>query len=199
MNLNDLKLALRHLEYSERDLQDYYEENGGEYTPEAEEKEEMIEAVKAALEGEGVDMLGRWLKRMDDEKLAYKLEKGKIDRRIKAIDQTIDFIKATATEVLIATQRDKVRGKAYGFYRYESRKTTFDADALNAQYLDKVQAAAREAGLPDSVDVVLKTSSTRLLENEVTAALVTTATAPSVKFTRPVGVALRHEMEANED
>ena len=48
-----------------------------------------------------------------------------------------------------------------------------------------VTEAARKAGLPASVDVALKTTATRLAEDESLAELVSVETAETCKFTKP--------------
>jgi hypothetical protein len=84
-----------------------------------------------------------------------------------------------------AAGTDKARGKFYSFSRYDSQKTTFDADALDREWLDVVTEAARNAGLPASVDVALKTTATRLSEDEDLARLVSVEESETVKFNKP--------------
>lgn len=185
MKYNDIKGALEALTIKTAELEDIYTANGGEITDETEELEAQRDAVADLLEGEGIDSLGRWLKAKEDEKAMYKAEKAMADRRMKAADKTIDFIKQTVGDVLRATMRDKVKGSFYSFSQYTSTKTGINAEELDKRYLQMAIDAARAAGLPDTIDVALKTTATRLQEDEATAAFVTVEQNPTCKYTKP--------------
>ena len=175
------------LEAIKRDLIDAYEANGGEITEETEALEAQREAIADLLEGEGIDTLGRWYKSVEDEKATYKAEKAAADRKIKATDKTLDYIKQVIGDVLRATGREKVKGSFYTFSQFTSKQTSFDADAVNTIYLETITNAARAAGLPESIDVALKTTATRLQGNELTEHFVTVTETPTSKFTKPRG------------
>ncbi len=185
MKYNDIKSALDALALNTYNLEMIYTENGGEVTDETEALEAQRDAVADLLEGEGIDSLGRWLKAKEDEKAMYKAEKAMADRRMKAADKTIDFIKQTVGDVLRATMRDKVKGSFYSFSQYVSTKTGVNAEELDKRYLQMAIDAARAAGLPDTIDVALKTTATRLQEDEATAAFVTVEQNPTCKYTKP--------------
>lgn len=185
MNYQDIQSALAALYHTTNNFNEMMEETGGEYTPEAEELDSMKQALEDLLSTEGVDSLGRWLKAKEDEKATYKAEKAAADRRIKTVDKTIDFIKHEIGRILRATGQEKVKGTFYSFAQYDSQKTSFDAEALDAKYLDLVTEAARNAGLPASIDVALKTTATRLAEDENLSELVSVETSETVKFTKP--------------
>ena len=185
MNYQDIQSAMAALYHANENFDAIMEENGGELTPEAEDLENVKNALQDLLTGEGIDSLGRWLKAKEDEKATYKAEKAAADRRIKAVDKTIDFIKHEIGRVLRATGQEKVKGTFYSFSQYDSTKTSFDAKALDDKFLDMVTEAARNAGLPASVDVALKTTATRLQEDENLAELVSVETSETCKFTKP--------------
>ena len=185
MHYNDIQSAMAALYHANENFDALMEENGGELTPEAEDLENVKNALQDLLSGEGIDSLGRWLKAKEDEKATFKAEKAAADRRIKAVDKTIDFIKHEIGRVLRATGQEKVKGTFYSFSQFDSTKTSFDAKALDEKFLDMVTEAARNAGLPASVDVALKTTATRLQEDENLAELVSVETSETCKFTKP--------------
>lgn len=185
MNYQDIQSAMAALYHANENFDALMEENGGELTPEAEDLENVKNALQDLLSGEGIDSLGRWLKAKEDEKATFKAEKAAADRRIKAVDKTIDFIKHEIGRVLRATGQEKVKGTFYSFSQFDGTKTSFDAKALDEKFLDMVTEAARNAGLPASVDVALKTTATRLQEDENLAELVSVETSETCKFTKP--------------
>lgn len=185
MRYADIRSALDALTRKAYELEAIYTENGGEITPDTEALEEQRAALADLLAGEGVDTLGRWLKAKEDERAMYKAEKAAADRRIKSVDKTIDFIKEAVGDILRATGREKVKGMFYTFAQFTGTKTGYDAQALDARYLDAARAAAHAAGLPESIDVALKTSTTRLLTSEDTAAFVQTEYNPTSMFVKP--------------
>ena len=185
MHYNDIQSAMAALYHANENFNNMMEETGGEFTPEAEELEDVKNALADLLSGEGIDSLGRWLKSKEDEKAMYKAEKAAADRRIKAVDKTIDFIKTEIGRVLRLTGKEKAKGTFYTFSQFTSQKTSFDAEALDGKFLGIVTEAARKAGLPESVDVALKTTATRLAADENLAELVSIDTAETCKFTKP--------------
>lgn len=185
MNYQDIQSALAALYHTTNDFNEKMEELGGEYTPETEELERVKQALEDLLSTDGVDYLGRWLKSKQDEKETYKAEKAACDRRIKSVDKTIDFIKTEIGRVLRATGQEKVKGTFYTFKQATSTKTSFDAEALDAKFLEMVTEAARNAGLPASVDVALKTTATRLAADENLASLVNVDSTETSSFTKP--------------
>lgn len=189
MNTQEINAALAALNATSWDLETAYIENGGEVTEETENLEARLAAVKELLTTDGVDSLGRWLKAKQDEILAAKAEKAAADARIKALQRTEEYIKGEISRILIATGTEKVKGTFYSFAQATSTKTSVLTEALDDAYLEAVTAAARAAGLPECVDVALKTTTTRLKEaGEDMAAFVDVESSPSVKFTKPRAV-----------
>ena len=162
MNYKDIQSALEALARSTYEFENLMEENGGEFTPEAEQLEAQKQALKDLLSGDGIDSLGRWLKSKEDEKATYKAEKAAAEARIKSVDKTIDFIKHEISRILMETGQEKAKGSFYSFAVYTSVKTSVNTEALDSDYLDMVTEAARNAGLPGYIDVALKTTATRL-------------------------------------
>lgn len=164
MNYNDIQNALATLARTSRELEEIYCENGGEVTEETATLEEERQALAELLNGEGVDELGRWLKSKEDELATYKAEKALVDRKIKSVNNTIDFIKYTVGQVLRATGCEKVKGSFYSFAPSVSRKNSVNTEALDDAYLLLAMHAVRLAGLPTWLDVQLKTTATALME-----------------------------------
>ena len=170
-------------------LEELYIENEGEVTEETEQAEAEISGLQELLSGEGIDMLGGWLKAKEDRKKALKAEKDYITRQMTAIDGTIDFIKDKITEVLKKTGKDKVKGeRGYSFTASHSVKTEVDKDVLKALYADKVEEAIRAAHIPAYVGVSLTASSTKASEFGVLEGdeeIFTTTEKDTVTFRKP--------------
>ena len=166
-------------------LEQDYINNDGEVTDETERKERQIAALKELLTTEGIDSLGHWLKAKEDEIKTLKAEKEYIDRQIKAHNATIDYIKYTANGILKAAGVEAVKGAlGYKFTRYESVKTSVVTEKVDEDWLDVATEAARNAGLPACIDVALKTTATRLLEDGRDN-YVNVETADTCKFNKP--------------
>lgn len=158
MTTEEIKNAIAALYEAAQSLEEIYIENGGEVTDDTARREDEIEAIKALLNTEGVDSLGRWLKAKEDEKKALQAEKAGIDRRIKAVDRTIDYIKYEVGEVLRATGQDKVKGLSYGFAQSVSKHTEINYDAILETWGGALNDALEGAGLPEWLHFEVKTS-----------------------------------------
>lgn len=170
-------------------LEDLYIENEGEVTEETEQAEAEISGLQELISGEGIDMLGGWLKAKEDRKKALKAEKDYITRQMTAIDGTIDFIKDKITEVLKKTGKDKVKGeRGYSFTASHSVKTEVNKDVLKYNYDFKVEQAIRAAGIPDYIGFSLTASSTKASEFGVLEGdeeIFTTTEKDTVTFRKP--------------
>lgn len=157
--------VLANLDQAMHTLEDLYIEGEGEITEETEQLEAQISSLKVLLSGEGIDLLGGWLKAKEDKKKSLKAEKDYINRQMAAIDETIEFIKDKITEVMKATGQEKIKGdRGYSFTATHSVKTDVDKDVLKALYADKVEEAIRAAHIPAYVGVSLTASSTKANE-----------------------------------
>ena len=186
MTYKDIQDALATLNRLSIELEDQYIESEGEVTEATEEMEARKAAVQDLLQNDGIDSLGRWLKTKEDEVKMWKAEKAAADRKVKSAQNTVDFVKAKIAEVMVMTGMDKAKGAYYSFSRYVSEKASVNQDELDRLYLAIVTSAARDAGLPDFVDVQLKTTTTALKEAEATDLLDVT-TGDAVRFTKPRG------------
>lgn len=190
MDYKELNKVLAELAQATDTLEALYIENEGEVTEETEQVEAQISGLQELLTGEGIDLLGGWLKAKEDRKKALKAEKDYISGQMAAIDKTIEFIKGKVNEVLLATGQEKVKGdRGYSFATYTSVKTEVDKDVLTMHYASKVSKAIIAAGgLPEYIGVSLTASVTKAKEIGVVDGdediFVTTET-PSVKFTKP--------------
>lgn len=185
MNYAEIQDKLRELSMASYKVEQAYIDNGGEVTEETEALEAQKAAIRAFLEDEGaVDALGRWHKAKEDELATFKAEKAAAEARIKAAQNSLDFIKAKVAEVLRAIGKEKVKGTYYSYAQATSTKNSVMTEALDDAYLDMVTEAARNAGLPAGIDVALKTNVTRLQESGLPQFINEEQTQTS-KFTKP--------------
>lgn len=184
MNNQQINEAIMILKQNTMLLEQTYIENGGEVTEDTERMAEDVAALQVLLQEEGVDSLSRWLTSIQDGIAMYKAEKAAADARIKAAQKTEAYIKEQIERVMATLGVEKVKGTFYSFSRYISTKSAIDEQALDDEYLSRVLIAARTAGLPDSIDVELKTTTTRLKEGGLEKFVTETLT-PTVKFVKP--------------
>ena len=189
MDYKELQQALSQLEEVMNNLEELYILNEGECTEESERMEVEVDTLKGLLSGDGIDMLGRWLKSKEDRKKALKAEKDYITRQMASIDKGIEYIKSMINKVMVATGLEKVKGdRGYSFATTTSTKTDINKDVLKALYADKVEEAIRSAHIPDYVGVTLTASSTKATELGVVEGdedIFVTMSKPSVRFGKP--------------
>lgn len=184
MTLAEIRMALATLNAATEQLEGLYEESEGEVTEQTVTEEERIATLRELLEGDGIDSLGRWLKSKEDEAAALKAEKQHIERRQKAVENTVDFIKGELYNVLRSLNIEKAKGTSYGFIAQETTKTTVDKERL-AEWGPAVDKAIRDAGVPAWIGVTLKASVTAVPAGEPLPDLFQQETRQSVKFTKP--------------
>lgn len=181
--------VLEQLDQATIALEELFVENEGEVTEETERMESEISGLKDLLTGEGIDLLGGWLKAKEDRKKALKAEKDYVTRQMAAVDETIEFIKTKINQVMVATGQEKIKGaRGYSFTATISSKTEVDKDVLKRCYGDIVEDAIRAAGVPAYVGVSLTASSTRAKEDGIQDGdedIFVTTEKPSVRFTKP--------------
>ena len=189
MDYKELQQALSQLEEVMNNLEELYILNEGECTEESERMEVEVDNLKGLLSGDGIDMLGRWLKSKEDRKKALKAEKDYITRQMASIDKGIEYIKSMINKVMVATGLEKVKGdRGYSFATTTSTKTDINKDVLKALYADKVEEAIRSAHIPAYVGVTLTASSTKATELGVVEGdedIFVTMSKPSVRFGKP--------------
>lgn len=189
MDYKEMNQVLADLDQAMVTLEETYIENEGEVTEETEQMEAQISGLKELLTGEGIDLLGGWLKAKEDRKKSLKAEKDYITRQMAAIDETIEFIKTKVNQILVATGQEKVKGaRGYSFAATISSKTEVDKDVLKRCYGDLVEDAIRKAGVPAYIGVSLTASSTKAKEEGVQDGdeeIFVTTEKPSVRFTKP--------------
>jgi hypothetical protein len=179
--------VLAQLSQATSNLEEMYAENEGEITEATEQAEEQISCLKQLLNTEGVDLLGRWLKGKEDRKKALKAEKDYITRQMAAIDEGIDFIKVKINQILTATGQEKIKGDCgYAFKATTSVTTTINKEDLDKRYLEQATEGARQFGLPEWLDIQLKTTTTRMKEAGGNALLYLEETSKATcTFTKP--------------
>ena len=189
MEYKELQQALSQLEEVMNNLEELYIMNEGECTEESERMEVEVDTLKGLLSGDGIDMLGRWLKSKEDRKKALKTEKDYITRQMASIDKGIEYIKSMINEVMVATGQEKVKGdRGYSFATTISTKTDINKGVLKALYADKVEEAIRSAHIPAYVGFTLTASSTKATELGVVEGdedIFVTMSKPSVRFGKP--------------
>lgn len=189
MDYKELQQALSQLEEVMNNLEELYIMNEGECTEESERMEVEVDTLKELLSGDGIDMLGRWLKSKEDRKKSLKAEKDYITRQMASIDKGIEYIKSMINKVMVATGVEKVKGdRGYSFATTTSTKTDINKDVLKALYADKVEEAIRSAHIPAYVGVTLTASSTKATELGVVEGdedIFVTMSKPSVRFGKP--------------
>ena len=189
MDYKELQQALSQLEEVINNLEELYTLNEGECTEESEKMEVEVDTLKELLSGDGIDMLGRWLKSKEDRKKSLKAEKDYITRQMASIDKGIEYIKSMINKVMVATGLEKVKGdRGYSFATTTSTKTDINKDVLKALYADKVEEAIRSAHIPAYVGVTLTASSTKATELGVVEGdedIFVTMSKPSVRFGKP--------------
>ena len=189
MDYKELQQALSQLEEVMNNLEELYILNEGECTEESEKMEVAVDTLKELLSGDGIDMLGRWLKSKEDRKKSLKAEKEYITRQMSSIDKGIEYIKSMINKVMVATGLEKVKGdRGYSFATTTSTKTDINKDVLKALYADKVEEAIRSAHIPAYVGVTLTASSTKATELGVVEGdedIFVTMSKPSVRFGKP--------------
>ena len=189
MDYKELQQALSQLEEVMNNLEELYVLNEGECTEESERMEVEVDTLKELLSGDGIDMLGRWLKSKEDRKKALKAEKDYITRQMASIDKGIEYIKSMINKVMVATGLEKVKGdRGYSFATTTSTKTDINKDVLKALYADKVEEAIRSAHIPAYVGVTLTASSTKATELGVVEGdedIFVTMSKPTVRFGKP--------------
>lgn len=158
--------ALAHLASLEWHIDNELADNGGEITDEIQEGIDISEDIRALLQDEGVDSLGRWLKAVQDKKATLKAEKDAILRKIKAAEETESYVRQQVRRVLDALGIDKAKGNCYSFTASDSRTITADTEKVKSLFADKVEKAIRSAGVPDYIGVTLRAISSAVHEGE---------------------------------
>lgn len=189
MDYKEMNQVLADLDQAMVTLEETYIENEGEVTEETEQMEAQISGLRELLTGEGIDLLGGWLKAKEDRKKSLKAEKDYITRQMAAIDETIEFIKTKVNQILVATGQEKVKGaRGYSFAATISSKTEVDKDVLKEKYAFRVDQIIRAVGIPEYIGVSLTASSTKAKEIGVQDGdedIFVTTEKPSVRFTKP--------------
>lgn len=188
MKVQEIENAIAALNALKWSLEQEYMDNGGEVTEETTATEEQIETMKSLLSSEGVDSLGRWMKSVEDETKSFKAERDFVNRRIKANDNLLEYIKGLVNRVLVATEQEKVKGTFYSFTATTSETTSVDKDALNKKYLEAVEKKLRggkKPVIPVDVTFSLGASISKVPEDAEIPAYYIHSSKPSAQFGKP--------------
>lgn len=187
MDYKEMNQVLADLDQAMVTLEETYIENEGEVTEETEQMEAQISGLKELLTGEGIDLLGGWLKAKEDKKKSLKAEKDYITRQMAAIDETIEFIKTKVNQILVSTGQEKVKGsRGYSFAATTSSKTEVNKDVLKDLFQEAVNEAVADI-LPPDVTITLGASVSKLPNDPdlILPVWYTQTEKPSVRFTKP--------------
>lgn len=184
--VTELRDAMSVLTRQEEALYEAYCENGGEETPETIDMEAAKEATKELIQTDGIDMLGRRLVYLEDKLKMWKAEKAAADRKVKAVQNSIDFIKTMVSEAMRMTGTAKAKGSYYSFTSYVSEKNTVNYEEIERIWGQQVYAALEGIGFPSWMEIQFKTTTTALKEAGEDE-FIETETADAVRFTKPRG------------
>lgn len=184
--IHELQDAMSVLIRQEEELREACEENGGVETPETIDLEAAKKATKELIQTDGIDMLGRRLVYLSDMLDMLKAEKAAADRKVKAVQKSIDFVKFMVSEAMRLTGNAKVKGKYYGFTAYVSEKNTVNYEEIERIWGQRVYAALEGIGFPSWMEIQFKTTTTALKEAGEDE-FIETETADAVRFTKPRG------------
>lgn len=185
MKAREIEAALERLAGNARHLEDIYIENEGEVTDETEALEAENEALRELLTGDGVDSLGRWLKGKEDEKTAVRAEKAAIDRRIKSLDKTIDYIKSQIRRIMDETGTEKVKGLCYSFSAATSDTVAADNALIAERYGERASFALHAAGIPDYITCKLTGSASLAKQQDTLPDVFIRTIEKTVRFNKP--------------
>jgi predicted nucleic acid-binding Zn-ribbon protein len=164
----------------------YELEDTGEYNPEIDELQKEICEVIDDLAVNGTDTLGRWHVSVENELKTLKAEKAAIDRRIKATNNTLDFIKDTITKLLAITGQEQVKGSLYSYKRTRSVTTKVDTELLEEKYQGDVENVLRSAAvIPDYVTVKLDAKVSLVPDDTPLPDVFVVTGKDTVRFTKP--------------
>lgn len=188
MNAQEIYSAIAELTMSIETLEALYNETDGEVTAETEQREAVIENIKALLTGEGIDSLGRWLAQKEATIKILKKEKDSITRQMNSVNRVIDYIKGIVNDVLKATGQEKVKGTCYSFSAYTSKTTEINKDILKALYAERVDEARIAAHIPPYITLTIGASSAKAEELGVIEGdeeIFIKSETPSCRFIKP--------------
>lgn len=186
MEFKDLKEALYELENTHNRIDYLYAESEGVQTEEIVEYEQTEQQIiNYLLENKGADMLGRWLKGLEDKKARIKDEKNALAVAEKGVEARIDYAKALITKFLEYTHQDKVKGVLYGFTAYTSVKTETNKELLDEMYNAIAEKALREAGIPEYITFKLSASVKAVEKGAELPSVFSQTSTPTIKFSKP--------------
>lgn len=158
MNYKDI---IDELQIKSFELEEEYENNGGEVTDYTEEQEAYIKALQELIENDGIDFIGRKLKEKEDLKKSIKAEQDYLKRQEDKIDRGFDFWKYLMNKALKALGITEAKGhNGYKFSTYTSETTSVNKEVLKNNYTERVRKILDENGIPSYITFTLNASST---------------------------------------
>lgn len=186
MKVNDIREIISYLRYLDGMRDEILTDNGGEVTEEVESIECEFADLSQKLEGEGVDMLGRWICSLEDKKDRAKAEKDFITRQISAIEDSIDYAKSLVRAIMDEGCIDQVKGNTgYKFKRYVSCTTSVDKPLVNELYAEKLRSLMDSNGIPRYITFTLGASVKAVEEGAELPEIFSVTNTPTVQFSKP--------------
>ena len=183
----DIREAIYELMRIQFQLNNIYEENGGEITEETSHMEEIKEATLFMLENGGVDQLGRVLNSVKAQIDQYKAEQDFLKRQQKKIESFQDDILESINIAMEALGADKVKGDfGYSFTQHVASSTKPDTKLIKELFYEDVERAIRAANVcPEHITFTLSASSSKLKEGEEMPDYFTTTSRGRATFRKP--------------
>lgn len=166
---SETRQALYELKRIQFQLNNEYEENGGEVTESTLYKEELIAAIRFMLNnGGGIDGLGRLLNSVKADIDQYKAEIEFLKRQQKKSESFQDDILECINMAMEEMDEEKMKGSfGYSFTQHVASSTKPDTKLIKELFYDDVEKAIREAGVcPEHITFTLSASSSKLKEGE---------------------------------
>lgn len=196
----DIREALYRLKAIQFELNNEYEENGGEVTDSTAFKEEIKETILFMLENGGVDHLGRLLNSVKADIDQNKAEQEYLKRQQKKYESFQDDLLECANMALESLGEEKMKGDfGYSFTQHISSSTKPDNKLIKELYYKDVERAIREAGVcPDHITFTLSASSSLLKAGEDMPDYFTTTSRARATYRKPTKKKDDDEFATNE-
>ena len=187
MTYKDIRSALYELKGIQFNLNNEYEENGGEVTDSTEQKEQMAEAIRYMLNNGGVDQLARLLNSVKADIDSYKAEQEFLKRQQKRSEGFQEDILECINMAMEELGEEKMKGDfGYSFTQHVASSTKPDTKLIKELFYKDVEKAIRDAHVcPEHITFTLSASSSLLKDGEDMPDYFTTTSRARATFRKP--------------
>lgn len=187
MTYKDIRSALYELKGIQFNLNNEYEENGGEVTDSTEQKEQMAEAIRYMLNNGGVDQLARLLNSVKADIDNYKAEQEFLKRQQKRSEGFQEDILECINMAMEELGEEKMKGDfGYSFTQHVASSTKPDTKLIKELFYKDVEKAIRDAHVcPEHITFTLSASSSLLKDGEDMPDYFTTTSRARATFRKP--------------